>query len=294
MKTLPKNITWLTIVILSLLFCGCGVYGSKVPISDSNNSTINDNWLGKWVGLHENEFQIYPGIEINLQAFNDKEYVATLKYFKNNGRDIRGVYLYKVFNTKLSSGEYLNIKSIGTSDENFIFYKIEEDLTDSIFIRYFTDTLNVEFGTSKELRDFLVLKNSKSEDEFLSQAIPFYRWSTLNWDRINKINKCNQFDSFYLLGKIKEDLFKGMSNDDLEELIVDKEEVEIDTVRDYFKEIQLADARPAFWKVPNYGVIKMKSGKFIKLKYDLRGSFIIDLTNDIEYFNRNEGNLNSK
>jgi len=227
----------------------------------------------------------------HLQAFNDKEYVATLKHYKNKGRIIRSVELYKVYNTKLNQEEYLNIKPIGNIDKNYIFYKIEKDLKDSIFIRYLTGSLSLEFEASKEFRDYLLIKKLKNENEFFSEPIPFYRWRSLNWDRINKENKCNQFDRFYILGKLDEDYFKGVSDDELEELIINKKEIKIDTIRDYFQEIQLANERIAFWKVPTFGVIKMKSGKFIKLKYDLKGPLIMDLTNDIKYLNRNKEDL---
>lgn len=283
MNILQKYTTWIVIIVSTLLI-GCETYKSKLPISDSSVSTINDSWLGRWVGLDTTEFQFYPRFEINLQAFNDKEYVATFTIFKNTGKTISSVDLFKVFNTSLNSGEYLNIKPIGSIDEDFIFYKIEKDLKDSIFIRYLTDSLKLKFQTSKEFGDFLV-EGEKNETEILSQPFPFYRWRSLIWDRINKINNSSQFDRFYILGRLDENYIKEISDDELEELVVDKEEIEIDFVRDYFKGIRLSQEGTGFWKVPNYGVIKMKSGEFIKIKYDLRGPFIMDLTNNIKYVN---------
>ncbi|MFK7808689.1 MAG: hypothetical protein AB8F74_12870 [Saprospiraceae bacterium] len=294
MKKHSEGIKWLTIGVLFLVISSCEIYQSKVPITNSNDSIINKDLTGRWIGLSQDEFQHYPQIEIMLQSFNEKEYIGQLTHYNDKGRNISSTELYKVFNTIIESDEYLNIKPIGTNDQNFIFYKIEKDFKDSIHIRYLTDSLKLKFETSNEFKDYLVKEELKFETEFLSPPIPFYRWRTLTWDHINKINRTDQFDKFYILGKIKEDYFKSAPDSELEELVIGKEEINIDTIQSYFNNIQLADNRLAFWKVPMYGLIKLKSGNFVKIKYDLRGPIIRDLTNNIKYLNRNEDNLSFK
>ena len=105
-------------------------------------------------------------------------------------------------------------------------------------------------------------------------------------DRINRINKRAHYDQFYALGRLDENNFKKMTDAEIENLILDKKEINIGRIVNYFKGIRLAqNDHIAFWKVPNYGIIKLKSGNFVKVKYDLRGPMILDLTNNIKYLN---------
>ena len=97
-------------IIICIQISSCDIYKSNVPISNSEFSTINKNWIDKWVGLESDENNKYPVIEINFQEFNEKEYVATVKYFENNGRRINSVETYKVHNSKIGNSVYLNIK----------------------------------------------------------------------------------------------------------------------------------------------------------------------------------------
>jgi len=283
-----KSVASVYVIVWLLMLLGlvcCNIYESEFPITDSDNSSINDNWLGTWVGLDSNAYQFYPAYKINLQAFNDKEYIASMVDYTNNGKHIRSVDLFKVFDSQLGAEQYLNIQPIGTINDDYFFYKIEEDQGDSIFIRFITDTLEHEFHSSEALSAHLLDQDSITKNKVFSQLVPFYRWKILTWNYLNKINKSSRFDKFYLLGELDEEHFINASENELETMIVDKKETRIDTVQAFFKGLQFRNSWVGFWKIPHYAVIKMKSGHFVKVKYDKGGPLIKDLTSDIEYVN---------
>ncbi len=285
-------ITSIIATLTLVTWISCNNYESKIPISDASGSRINVCLVGKWVGLEADETRLFPQFEINLQPFNNQEYVASFKVFSGKGKSIESVDLYKVFNSTINSKEYLNIQPIGARSKDFIFYQIEADSQDSVSIRFLMDSLDVKFETSAEFSAYLAQGESQLDHQIWSKPLTFYRWHTLTWDRTNQVNKSDQFDEFYALGKIDENDFMDQTDAQLQELINGKEEIKIDKIRTYFKGIRLYNGELAFWKMPNYGVIKMRSGAFVKLKYDLRGPRIVDLTNQVEYVNTgNDGVL---
>lgn len=285
---MKKYLNWIIILILVIQVLSCDTYKSKVPITNSDSSSINKDLIGRWVGLSKNELFLYPQVEINLQQFNNKEYVATSKVYENKGRVINSVETYKVHNSSVENGDFLNIKRLNSNNQNYVFYKIEQDFKDSIYIRFLTDSLKLVFESSNNFRKHLLEEKSKFEEIYLSKTIPFYRWESLTWDKINIKNRSNEFSEFFLLGKQDEKYFMKLSSKELKEIIKNKKGIKIEKVREYFGEIQLIGQNTESWKVPNYGLIKMKSGEFIKLKFDLIGNTVKDMTNNINYLNRNK------
>ncbi|MEO0683683.1 MAG: hypothetical protein AAFY76_01200 [Cyanobacteria bacterium J06649_11] len=280
-----------TIGIL-LFLTTCNVYESNVPISDPKRSSINEEWLGNWVGLDENEFIIYPIFAVDLQAFNEQEYVASLTEYSRKGNSIRAVSTYKVFNSELKSHQYLNVYPLRGDNDKYLLYVIEEDFTDSIHVRVLTDSLRTEFETPTALENYLINNQEEVESEIWSEIIPFYRRRILTWDYLNKVNKSSTFSRFYDLGDLDEEYFLNLSDNEIDELIIDSKEVQINSVQNFFKNLRRTQGWTWFWKVPRYAVIKLESGKYIKIKYDECGPLIRDLTNDIGYVNVSEEERN--
>ena len=279
-----------TLIILTMLIQigSCSIYKSNVPITNSDSSTIDTSWIDKWVILDESELFFYPFAEINLQPFNKREYVATLKYFENKGKRINSVETFKGHNSKLENDEFLNIQRLDIKNKNYLFYKIEQDLKDSIYIKYLTDSLKIEFETSNELQDYLTKEQNNVEEVNWSPSITLFRWKTLTWDRIHKQDNREKFEAFYLLGKLDEDYFSNLSVAEITKIFENKDEIPIEIIREYFNEIRLCNYGKVFWKVPNYGLLKLKTGNYIKLKFDMYGSYLLDMTNDRYYLNSNK------
>lgn len=286
---MKNQIKLLISVIICIQISSCDVYKSKVPISNSESSSINKNWIDKWICLDSDGEKKYPIFEINFQEFNDKEYAATVSYFKDEGRNISSVETFKVYNSKVDNSMFLNIKRLDVhNNEDYFFYKIQEDLSDSIKIRYLKDTLETKFNEPTQFKNFLINNKPRVEDVFLSEEITYYKWDALIWDRVNKENKSEEFEEFYIIGKYDDEKFLKLSNQELKEITKNKNKEKIELIRTYFQKIHLMNHGDGLWKDPIYGVIKMKSGKYLKLKLDLHGPMVKDLTNDFLYINGNK------
>ena len=283
---MKRQLSLLIFLLINSFIISCSFYHSKIPISDSKSSTINNQWIDHWVILDGNEDFLYPRVEIKVQAFNQKEYVATVMFLEQRGQIINSVTTYKIHNSKIDSCEFLNIQNL--DNRTYFFYKIEQDLEDSLIVRVLNDSLKLEFEASSEVRKFLKNVSSIQTDKIFSPPFSFNKWKSLNWDKIYKQDKTQNFDKFYSLGKLDEEHFKDLTTSKLNELVKNKNGKPLAQIITYFNKIQFTSQRNDFWKSPRYAVIKLKNGEFIKLKIDLNGPLIKDLTNGLLFSNKNK------
>lgn len=292
LRLLSKMNIWISIIVIAILAIACEMYESKVPISNPEDSLVNRDWLGKWIWLAENDFRLYPLFGVDMQIFNEKEYVASFTEYSEEGKNIRAVSVYKVFNSEIELGQYLNVKSLRDKEDKYIFYRVEHDFRDSVYIEFLTDSLEVKFEKSRLFKDFITKEQVEEESNIWSERIVLYRRKLLRWDFLSKVDKSGEFSKFYDLGNIEEEYFIDLNREGIERLVENSKEIEIGNVQMFFGDLLLTQGRAWFWKVPNYAVIKMKSGEYIKIKYDKHGPLVIDLTNDIGYINVSEEERN--
>lgn len=275
-------------VLACCSFLGCDYYFSEVPISKNPDAEINEELLGDWVIIDEDDSIIYPGFVVHMIESDPEEYLVIVKYMENKGRTIDDGIVYKAFHSSVGNQQFLSLQNVldNELDNKYIFWRLEEITRDSVVARYITDSLDIQFSKSKKLKSFIKKNKVALENEYLSDAIPFYRWQTLKWNFVNPGANTEQIEAFWVLNKIiPVDSFLNMDKAALE--ILEKQDCDLSLSKEYFKTCHLSSGPPWFKRTPYYGILLYQNGEMVKVKISNGGSRLHDLTNDIYYSNEN-------
>lgn len=275
-----------------LLILSCNGYRSIHPITDTSRSKIDERRLGEWIVLDSTDSTLFVRLHLKLLPLNEQEYLVTVNWMKDKGRIIDNTTNYKIHNSKINEEEYLNVLEISLKKEKYYIHKINEENNDSIRMNFLTDSLKIEFTNKGELANYIKENKNRVEREFMSESITYYRWEALLWDKVNLIDKTSEFKEFINLGRIDEERFKKLTKGELTEISKDNSRIRFDSIQEYFKEIHLSKYGQDIWKGAKFGLILLKSGKILRIKYDIYGGKIYDMTNDVYYRNKKGKSIN--
>jgi hypothetical protein len=163
----------------------CELYTSKVPISSSDKSVINQKLLGKWFSAEtdkENENLLRRSDDfIELLEFNAKEYA--LMYTSEEGS-----MLFRMYNSKVKDMSIFNIFPVSNDNEDepvWFFCEVDNVNDEMATVRFLSDSLKQQFSKSKDLEKFLNQNYGKLKNNWLSEPIQYYREQYFLWDRVN-------------------------------------------------------------------------------------------------------------
>jgi len=163
----------------------CELYTSKVPISSSDKSVINQKLLGKWFSAEtdkENENLLRRSDDfIELLEFNAKEYA--LMYTSEEGS-----MLFRMYNSKIKDMSIFNIFPVSNDNEDepvWFFCEVDNVNDEMATVRFLSDSLKQQFSKSKDLEKFLNQNYGKLKNNWLSEPIQYYREQYFLWDRVN-------------------------------------------------------------------------------------------------------------
>lgn len=269
-------------------FLGCDYYLSDVPITRKPVSEVKEELLGDWIIIDDDDSIIYPGIVVHMIESDPEEYLIIVKYMEDKGRTIDDGIVYKAFHSNVGDQHFLSVQNVldNELDNKYIFWRLEEVGKDSVVARYITDSLNIQFDKSKKLKSFIKKNKAVLENEYLSDAIPFYRWQALKWNFVNPGANTEDIVAFWVLDdRITKDSFQNMTKVALDQM--KKRKCDLSLVPEYFNDSYLSPISIWSWfkSVPYYGVLLYENGSMIKVKISETGSSLHDLTNDIYYRN---------
>jgi hypothetical protein len=165
----------------------CELYTSKVPISSSDKSVINQKLLGKWFSAEtdkENENLLRRSDDfIELLEFNTKEYA--LMYTSEEGS-----MLFRMYNSKIKDMSIFNIFPVSNDNEDepvWFFCEVDNVNDEMATVRFLSDSLKQQFSKSKDLEKFLNQNYGKLKNNWLSEPIQYYREQYFLWDRVNSL-----------------------------------------------------------------------------------------------------------
>ena len=165
----------------------CELYTSKVPISSSDKSVINQKLLGKWFSAEtdkENENLLRRSDDfIELLEFNAKEYA--LMYTSEEGS-----MLFRMYNSKIKDMSIFNIFPVSNDNEDepvWFFCEVDNVNDEMATVRFLSDSLKQQFSKSKDLEKFLNQNYGKLKNNWLSEPIQYYREQYFLWDRVNSL-----------------------------------------------------------------------------------------------------------
>ena len=163
----------------------CELYTSKVPISSSDKSVINQKLLGKWFSAEtdkENENLLRRSDDfIELLEFNAKEYA--LMYTSEESS-----MLFRMYNSKIKDMSIFNIFPVSNDNEDepvWFFCEVDNVNDEMATVRFLSDSLKQQFSKSKDLEKFLNQNYGKLKNNWLSEPIQYYREQYFLWDRVN-------------------------------------------------------------------------------------------------------------
>lgn len=181
----------------------CELYTSKVPISSSDKSVIDQKLLGKWYGANvdkENSNILEKADEyLELLDFNAREYALTLT-------SPEGPMLFKMHNSMVKDLRIFNIYPISNDKEDepvWFFCEVDNVNHEMASVRFISDSLKQQFSKSKDLEKFLTKNIDKLKNEWLSEPIQYYREQYFLWDRVNRskttdLEEVSKMDAPYL------------------------------------------------------------------------------------------------
>jgi len=181
----------------------CELYTSKVPISSSDKSVINQKLLGKWFSAEtdkENENLLRRSDDfIELLEFNAKEYA--LMYTSEEGS-----MLFRMYNSKIKDMSIFNIFPVSNDNEDepvWFFCEVDNVNDEMATVRFLSDSLNQQFSKSKDLEKFLNQNYGKLKNNWLSEPIQYYREQYFLWDRVNSskttdLEEVSKMDAHFL------------------------------------------------------------------------------------------------
>ncbi len=180
---MKQLIFFLALISLS----SCELYTSKVPISSSDKSVIDQKLLGKWYGADvdkENSNILKKTDEyVELLDFNAREYAFTLT-------NPEGSMLFKMHNSIVKDLRIFNIFPISNDKEVepvWFFCEVDNVNDEIASVRFISDSLKQQFSKSKDLEKFLTKNIDKLKNEWLSEPIQYYREQYFLWDRVNTL-----------------------------------------------------------------------------------------------------------
>jgi hypothetical protein len=181
----------------------CELYTSKVPISSSDKSVINQKLLGKWFSAEtdkENENLLRRSDDfIELLEFNAKEYA--LMYTSEEGS-----MLFRMYNSKIKDMSIFNIFPVSNDNEDepvWFFCEVDNVNDEMATVRFLSDSLKQQFSKSKDLEKFLNQNYGKLKNNWLSEPIQYYREQYFLWDRVNSskttdLEEVSKMDAHFL------------------------------------------------------------------------------------------------
>lgn len=196
---MKQLIFFLALISLS----SCELYTSKVPISSSDKSVINQKLLGKWYSAEtdkENENLLRRSDDfIELLEFNAKEYA--LMYTSEEGS-----MLFRMYNSKIKDMSIFNIFPVSNDNEDepvWFFCEVDNVNDEMATVRFLSDSLKQQFSKSKDLEKFLIQNYGKLKNNWLSEPIQYYREQYFLWDRVNSskttdLEEVSKIDASYL------------------------------------------------------------------------------------------------
>lgn len=149
-----------------LVLTSCNHYESKVPISSSSNSVIEEAILGKWILSSENKKDETSGY-IEVIPFNDTEYLLQLKDVDDSTQSIKSIINIRMFSSEVNNNVYLNLQFIGTDiEKDFLIYRFKPISGNRYKIFFLSkDQFNMKFTNSKNFREYIE-KNSKDFEKY--------------------------------------------------------------------------------------------------------------------------------
>jgi hypothetical protein len=148
---------FLLAAVMFLLY-GCP-YDSEVPLTRSEDATIDAELLGKWI--YRNRTTADAGM-LTIAPFNEHEFLIILREDGKNGRDY-----YRAFVSSIDGVKFLNLQTIKPTAEKKSWTLVSYAISNGeLTIRIVEDKLIKEkFSSSPALRGF-VKANLKNKDLF--------------------------------------------------------------------------------------------------------------------------------
>lgn len=167
---MKKQVLYLLFGILVLT--SCNHYESKVPISSSNNSVIEESLLGEWFLSSENKKDEKSGI-LEVLPFNDTEYLVQLKEIEDSTQYIKSILNIRMFSSEIKNNIYLNLQFIGTdSEKDFMIYCFKPISGNRYKVFFLSkDKFNMNFTKSENFKKYIEEHSKEFEKAFEIEGI---------------------------------------------------------------------------------------------------------------------------
>jgi len=156
---------YLGILLLIILFTSCNYYTSPIPLSDSENSTIDSLLLGRWIIEAKNEkagIYIYP--------FDKKNYLAS--YFEFKYDSIKGlkedIWHFKMHNTNIGEDTYYNFQPLSfKSNPKELYGVLKLEVSNNKLAAYILkDEIDTQFVSSFDFQAYVKLNKEFFNNNF--------------------------------------------------------------------------------------------------------------------------------
>ncbi len=155
-----------------LVLTSCNHYESKVPISSSTNSVIEEDLLGQWILSSENKKDETSGF-LEVIPFNNTEYLVQLKEVDDSTQYIESVINLRMFSSEVNKNVYLNLQFIGNDNEkDFLIYRFKP-ISGNRFKIFFLakDQFNMKFINSEKFKEYIEKNTADFEKYFELEGI---------------------------------------------------------------------------------------------------------------------------
>lgn len=157
---------------LLLLMASCNHFESEVPITDSSNSEITTELLGKWILTDEQKHENTTGF-IEIIPFNKNEYLVQLKEYVDSSSHIASIVSIRMFESKIKKDKYLNLQLLGNKEDlKYMIYKFKPISKNRFKIYYLTkDAFDHEFSDSEKFLSYIMANYKEFEKAFKMEGI---------------------------------------------------------------------------------------------------------------------------
>lgn len=155
-----------------LVLTSCNHYESKVPISSSDNSVIEESLLGEWILSSENKKDETSGY-LEVIPFNDTEYLVQLKEVEDSTQHIESIINIRMFSSEIKKDVYLNLQFIGAdSEKDFMIYRFKSISGNRYKVFFLSkDRFNMNFTNSASFQEYIEKHPKEFEKAFEVEGI---------------------------------------------------------------------------------------------------------------------------
>ena len=157
--------TFLLIAVICIFSILTGCFESKVPLSSSQSSRIDEKLVNYWISIPKEKNE--NKISLAIFKFNENEHLVIGREGKENETIITRGFITKIKNTKIINLQ--NIKSLEKSERTYVFFKYDFNARGNLLARILSADSpllkNKEFKNSEAFYAFME-KNIEKEGLF--------------------------------------------------------------------------------------------------------------------------------